>query len=420
MGAIDHAVMVTTRDPTGPLDHGRMTVLATALEALQLVADRVTVVHLRDQARNPAPDGVERIAIPVVGAPTRLVTAVSNGVRSRGSLNGALGLSRSQCRWIVEAVDGPVDLWYVDGVRCAPLLAELDNSPTLLDLDDLLSLRYRRWAQLRFDDLPFDLIGTQPGGFLNVLGRVARRFVPLVLRVEAGRVAGVERRATAMATITSLVSAREADLWSSSTGTRVVALPMARPFGASRTEPASEVAEWDACFVGHVSHLPNLAGLAWFADEVVPLLEKRLDRPPRVAVAGRCPERVQQWLSERGFEPLGFVDDLAELFRSSACAIAPQVVAGGINTKVLDAAAHHAAIVSRSEAAEGFGSDAAPWAVVDDPLETAVEVARCVEDSHHRVRLGEAGRAFVGAAFERDAVLARWVDAFHGCLELGD
>ena len=336
-----HAVFIATRDPRARADHGRMQVVRTALDALRHRFGRVDVVSMRsaDVDHGQDPEGVTTHPLPTQPVVHKMIGKSESLWRGHGSLNAAIGLSRSDVTRIAALKLGKPDLVILDGVRSLPAMRLFPDAAVLTDLDDLLSDRYRAWSTLPFDQLPFDIFGTQPSSPVNAAARRARALLPPVLRLEAGRVAKLEEAACRSSHVVSLVSAtesarlreRNAQL---SGGSAVVDLPMAVP-AASLSERIAEHA-FDGVFLGRVTHLSNLAGLQFLADAVVPAFERLQGRPPRIAVVGKVTGSVETWLIERGLEPLGFVDDLSKVFDSAACAVAPQVVGGGVNTKILD------------------------------------------------------------------------------------
>ncbi|MDH3706370.1 MAG: glycosyltransferase [Acidimicrobiia bacterium] len=285
--------------------------------------------------------------------------------------------------------------------------------PALVDLDDLLSDRYRAWADLPFDRLPFDVVGTNPSSPYNVVARRLRPLLPLVLRAEARSVAGIEQMIAERADRVSLVSPREAATFASRTGRIVDVLPMAAPRVPERPWAAPAAPEFDAVFLGRTTHLTNLAALDWLGREVLPRLGERLGRAPRVGVAGASSPSVDAWMTELALEPLGYVPDLQLLFAAASCAVAPQVVGGGMNTKVLDYATHGVPVVGTTHAFAGLvAGDELDGHGIDDAGVFADRIARLRADREMAQAFGGAARAHVDAYYRAPVVQARWRHAF--------
>ena len=106
--------------------------------------------------------------------------------------------------------------------------------------------------------------------------------------------------------------------------------------------------------VGLFSHLPNLEGLKWFHDNILPRL--RLSRPDlQLHAVGRLDQQVNDVLPNVTFR--GFVDDLTWEYDLTPLVIAPIFSGGGTQIKVIDALAHGRPLVSSGFAHRGFAAD---------------------------------------------------------------
>ncbi len=412
------AVLVATRDPRGAADHGRMTVLRTIVDALVCAHDEVIVGYCGPPAEHGAgserwsPERVRFVSLAdgPVGRTLHGLRQLAVGPRS---FNLAAGLTRRSARRFAELLveEGQeADLFVLDGVRSLAMLGEVGDIPVHVDLDDLLSERYRAWARLPFRRLPFDVRGTRPQSPVNRVARLGRGVLPSVMRWEARAAAVVEDDVCRRATSVSLVSAAEADRLAVRSGRPVAALPMAMPLAETSWEPPAEP-RFDAVFLGRPTFLPNLAAVGWLADEMFPSFEELCGRRPRVAVVGRATPSVTRWIRDLGMEPMGFVDDLAGLLGQCAVALAPQVVGGGVKTKVLEYGSHAMPIIGTPEAFEGVerhGEE--PWLVGRTGSEFAAHLAGLLADPQRARRLGAAARAVVEAEFCEEIVVGRWVE----------
>jgi len=414
---VGSAVFVTSKDPRDDADHGRMRVLRTALDALANTFEHVDVITLRSNGK-ANPDHRENLSFHSLSTrqptPIRMVRTASSGIKSgRASLNGTMGLGSDQLQAIEDRIRSPRDFWLIDGVRNLPALELARGAATFVDLDDLLSDRYEKWAQLPFEDLPFDIFGTDPSNPLNGVARSLRKRIPAVLRREAIQVAALERDAADRASAVSLVSQAEAAELSRRTGRGVHHLPMGVDVGSLTPRPDHRDFYFDAVFLGHVTHLPNLAGLRFLAQDVFPLLANQLGRKPRIAVAGKVSSSVQAWLHSAGLVPLGYVDDLSSLFSHSAVAVAPQVVDGGVNTKILDYARLGVPIAGTSAAFSGLSEPATvPWRPTSTAEEFADELLRCRNDQKYVRELRSLGWEYVQRHYDRNVVGPLWTTAF--------
>ncbi len=132
-------------------------------------------------------------------------------------------------------------------------------------------------------------------------------------------------------------------------GHRQILRPTERPFEARR----------GLLFVGaiHEQDSPNLDGLEWFVNEVMPLLYERLDDEAALTIAGYVNRRVDltHLVNKRRVRLVGPVDDLAPLYDQHRVFVAPTRYAGGIAFKLHEAAAYGLPIVASTLLCEQVG-----------------------------------------------------------------
>jgi GT2 family glycosyltransferase len=153
-------------------------------------------------------------------------------------------------------------------------------------------------------------------------------------------------------------------------------------------EPQKTEIDWKhskgLIFVGGFRHLPNLEGIEWFADKVVPVLnELGFDAPIRVVGTGLNTQKIAE-LEARGLQMLGGVEDLATIYKESRIAIVPLLNGAGRKGKVGEALSYGIPIVSTSVGTEGFIDIVnSGMLVADNP----VEIAKAIFDLHENFDL---------------------------------
>ena len=107
-------------------------------------------------------------------------------------------------------------------------------------------------------------------------------------------------------------------------------------------------------FVGGFRHLPNLEGIEWFADEVLPeLIKIGFNAPVRVIGSGLESSKVLE-LEEKGLQIFGLVEDIASLYLQSRVVISPLLNGAGRKGKIGEALSFGLPIVSTSAGVQGF------------------------------------------------------------------
>jgi GT2 family glycosyltransferase len=137
-------------------------------------------------------------------------------------------------------------------------------------------------------------------------------------------------------------------------------------------------------FVGGFRHLPNLEGIEWFSDNVVPILnELGFDAPIRVIGTGLSTQKIAE-LEAKGLQMLGGVEDLGAIYKESRIAIIPLLEGAGRKGKVGEALSYGIPIVSTSVGTEGFSEILNSGIFVED---TPAEMAKAILDLHESVDL---------------------------------
>jgi len=123
---------------------------------------------------------------------------------------------------------------------------------------------------------------------------------------------------------------------------------------------AAEVAyDWqqrrDLLFVGGFNHPPNLDGLGWFVDEVMPLVWQACPELKLHVVGSNAPQAVQALAGERVIIH-GYLSDeqLAAQYASARTVVVPLRFGAGVKGKVLEAVQFGVPLVTSSIGAEGL------------------------------------------------------------------
>lgn len=98
------------------------------------------------------------------------------------------------------------------------------------------------------------------------------------------------------------------------------------------------------------SYYPNIVGIRWFYDNVLPKLSKKL----RVEVVGRRIDFLRDEFKNPQLTVVGFVESLDEVYRETDIIIAPIFDGGGMKVKCMEAVAYGKCIVGTSESMRGL------------------------------------------------------------------
>jgi glycosyltransferase involved in cell wall biosynthesis len=147
----------------------------------------------------------------------------------------------------------------------------------------------------------------------------------------------------------------------------------------------------DLVFVGSMDWMPNIDGITWFVDEVLPLIRQKFPNCT-LAVVGRKPGKEIANLGQRDAltRITGTVDDVRPWLWGAKVAIVPLRIGGGTRLKIYEAMAARTAVVSTTIGAEGL--DVSPGENIligDTPQAFADSCIRLIGDTDERRRLSE-------------------------------
>jgi len=157
------------------------------------------------------------------------------------------------------------------------------------------------------------------------------------------------------------------------------------------TEPSSLV------FVGSMDWLPNEDAILYFANEILPVLKKKIP-DIRLTVVGRNPSpRLKKRLSSiPEIQLTGWVDDVRPYIAKAALYIIPIRIGGGTRMKIYEAMAMGKAIISTSIGAEGLTvTNEENIILEDEPFAFSKKIINMQKDSQSRTNLGKNAALYV-------------------------
>ncbi len=170
--------------------------------------------------------------------------------------------------------------------------------------------------------------------------------------------------------------------------------------------PVRPIPTADLVFAGSMDWMPNIDGIQWFVDEVLPLIRKR--RPDcSLVIAGRRPAPGIQRLAERDshIRITGTVPDIRPHLWASAVSIVPLRIGGGTRLKIYESMAAKIPVVSTGIGAEGLdirnGEDIY---IAESPAEFAERCLALLDDPAARARMADIAFNLVASRYSWEIV----------------
>jgi len=160
-------------------------------------------------------------------------------------------------------------------------------------------------------------------------------------------------------------------------------------------------------FFGALDYHPNLEGMEYFLDEIMPGIQRRMPQV-KLWVVGRNPPSTILTRQSEFIEFTGYVDDPRTYLDRASVVVVPLRIGGGTRFKIVEAMAKGKPIVSTSIGAEGLDAEHEKHLLLADTPEAFVEsVCRLLEQPEFANTLGKAGRQFAEAHFGWEAVVQK-------------
>ena len=177
-----------------------------------------------------------------------------------------------------------------------------------------------------------------------------------------------------------------------------------------REQPAAAA---DLVFVGSMDWLPNIDGMTYFANDILPRIRQR--QPDcTVAVVGRDPVPAMRELANRDGRILvtGTVADVRPYLWGAKVSIVPLRIGGGTRLKIFESMAARTPVVSTSIGAEGLPVQSGEnIQLADTPQAFADRCLELLESAPERDRLSEAAWRLVAERFSWEKI-ARQFEQF--------
>ncbi|MES2177442.1 MAG: glycosyltransferase family 4 protein [Gemmatimonadota bacterium] len=158
-------------------------------------------------------------------------------------------------------------------------------------------------------------------------------------------------------------------------------------------------------FVGGHSWQPNRDAMAYFCEEILPIIRQRGVNPPVTWVGSASEEAKREYLERYSVRLTGYVDDIRPFVHQAACYIAPLRAGGGTRLKILDAWAMGKALVSTTVGCEGLDArDGDNIVIRDTPADFAQAVIELLAGAELRQRIGRSARRTAERVYDWEVI----------------
>jgi polysaccharide biosynthesis protein PslH len=161
-------------------------------------------------------------------------------------------------------------------------------------------------------------------------------------------------------------------------------------------------------FTGVMDYYPNVEGIRYFVEDVLPLVRVREPRAELLIVGGNPTRQVRRLAEQPGVTVTGFVEDVRPYLAAAKVSVVPLRIARGVSNKILESMASGRPVAATPEAAASVhGRHGEHLLIGGDAGELAESVLRLLQDEPLRQRLALQARSFVETEYAWEPHLRR-------------
>jgi len=160
------------------------------------------------------------------------------------------------------------------------------------------------------------------------------------------------------------------------------------------------VKEYELLFTGNMSYPPNVDCAEFLANEVMPLVWKKLPQA-KLAIAGATPSARVKSLQADRIMITGWVDDMRKMYGSSKVFVAPMRIGSGLQNKLLEAMAMKLACITSPLANNALKAiDGKDILIADDATSVSQQAVRLLNDESYANTLATQGFQFISSNYD--------------------
>lgn len=380
---------------------------------------RLIVAAFLESGDDPCqkPDFIDRLVIlPKPSVKEKLFNIFGKSlVRKQFPLQVSLYLSEEAKKLVDKLIlEEKPDIVIGDMVRSTEYIRHA-NAYTVADLDDRISLRYKR-------QLETDIDGINPyGAFLGTVPGILRKLMllrPVKLAVVRNEI--------------SLLNKYELEIGKACNATVFVAEKEVREFNSELGEEKATAVPigvdtdyfyYRECgndentigFLGAMSVAHNENAVRHFIEDIFPLVLTKIPDAKFMVIGGGASEKLRNLASDHVIFT-GRVDDVREYVERCKVFVCPMTFGSGIKTKNLEAMAMGLPVVTTSIGAENIDAvDGDDWLIADEPETFADQVVSLLLKSERRNEIGKNASTFVNEKFSWDVAEKQFETILSSC-----
>jgi glycosyltransferase involved in cell wall biosynthesis len=343
-------LMLLTREPY-PIDNGRKSIIAQTIDFLKDKYEISLMIFSKDELNIELYKSYNFSSVKKLFFPSKLELFKNMILYKNKSLQERLFYSRKSQILINNEIDiFKPDIIYADMIRTAQYIENIldENIQKIVDIDDLLSIRYSRFLKNKENSI----LGT----FQNLLPTFLRKILEnllknIILKKEIKLISKREIEIARSFDQSFLVSAKEVEYLSKITNTKNIHTNTQAIKQRKNIYISSNANNF--VFIGNMSTPQNISSLEMIVNEILP----SFDFEYKLFIIGKYDNRtIKLTKNNINIELLGFVKDLEDVLSNMKLALMPISFGTGIKTKILDCMSYGIPVITNKIGNEGLST----------------------------------------------------------------
>jgi len=309
----------------------------------------------------------------------------------------------------ISNIDKKYDVVIADMARTAELALLIPSKLHILDLDDLLSIRYYRQIKEVNYSLGKAKFFIKSKYFLWLIEVIIKKISKFVLKYEAYTMQKYEQKIVAQFDRTLFISKKEMkDFIFQNTYTLGNLFAIPNYISSSKNYIRKEMFQFDIVFTGNMDTAHNQASANFIISKILPLL---LVKHPyiRLLFAGYNSSRLLYDLSySKNITCWDNLPDLEIAYSSSQIFLCPIVFGSGIKTKLLEAFSYSIPVVCNELALEGIDPKTPICFIAQNEYEYVEKISLILDNIIDYSSIVQNAFKLIVNEFSYDAVKEKW------------
>ena len=160
-------------------------------------------------------------------------------------------------------------------------------------------------------------------------------------------------------------------------------------------KPQNLSPEFELLFTGNMSYPPNIDGVSFLVDKILPLVWKTHPNV-RLVIAGANPSQSVQKLASDRIKVTGWVDDMREYYAKTKIFIAPMQIGTGLQNKLLEAMSMNIPCITSPLANNALQAiDGESILIGDKPIEYKEQIVKLLDNQDFANKIAKNGKLFI-------------------------